>query len=176
MLSYFQKRKIVRIHEETHKRICKMLSPCTLAQNASFETAVFMYAATGIGFVDQKQAADDISEATAQFVVSRVGASGTQQDIEWRLVMYGYAATNTISPRAFWSTSDISYYTTMPLTRAAVLYGDILVYPDCVKHYTDCPWPVFSIFDNAAFEQAFLSAVLPEMASFMEKTASAVFR
>ena len=135
-----------------------------------------MYSATGIGFVDQKQAADDISEATAQFVVSKAESQMQRHELEWRLVMYGNAATNTVPPRAFWSTSDISYYTTMPLTRAAVLYGDILVYPDCVQHYASCPWPVFSIFDYAAFEQAFLANVLPEIATFMEKTAAVVFR
>lgn len=176
MLSIFQKRKVQKIHEDTHSKVCRILSSCSIAQNVPFEAAAFMYAATGIAFVDQQQAADDISEATARFVVTKAGTQIQRQDIEWRLTMYGLAATNTVEPRAFWSTSDLSYYTTMPLTRAAVMYGDFLVYPDCVDHYKTCPWPVFSIFDNAAFERAFLSDVLPELAAFMEKTAAAVFR
>lgn len=176
MLSFFQKRKILNIHEDTHRRICRILASCTIAQNVSFETAAFMYAATGIGFVDQKQAADDISDATARFTLSKAETQEQRLEIERRLTMYGLAATNTIEPHAFWATSDISYYTTMPLTRAAAMYGDILICPECVQHYKNCPWPVFSIFDSVAFERAFLNGVLPEIATLMEKTAVAVFR
>lgn len=176
MLTYFQKRKVQKIHEDTHRHICQILAPCTIAQNTSFETAAFMYAATGIGFVDQKQVADDISEATAQFTASKAETQIQKAEIEWRLTMYGLAATNTVSPRAFWSSSNISYYTTMPLTRSAVMYGDILIYPECAQRYKTCPWPVFSIFDMAQFERAFLSDVLPEIATFMEKTAAVVLR
>lgn len=167
MFTVNQQKNIERIHEAAFNRITRVLESTGIALNVEFETALFLLSATSIVFAEKPEIMDAVASAARNVTIPHTDGKASRETIDKTLRLYGKTVSERITPNAFWATTSIEKFCTEPILRAIVVFGDILVYPECVDNYDACPWPIFSFFDTARFSRIFMSRVTPEIGQFL---------
>lgn len=163
----FSKKKIEKIKSSfllTHNKVCVLLADKKLVRDASFETAVLLFQLALIRYHEDKAFVEDLLQEISPVVDTFTKG----RNISPRLKLYSRAAYDDVQPRGFWMLGDAGpNFFRSARNCVLTLYGDFLIYPDCVFDYEECAVPVFDIFDVAEFTQTFSTDVIKEIGNYL---------
>ncbi len=142
----------------THKGCTDLLKRSPLVDNSSFETAVFLYFIADMFLYHAGLDTSIVSAELIPLVRSKCCAPWQEKIINSRIRLYNAVVNGRIPPVGIWLSGDLDENTQDdPFIRAQVLFGDLLIYPDCANDYEGFSFPVFSLFDINQFYQIFMS-------------------
>ncbi len=151
-------RNLIPAFNNAHKRYVSLLKKNSLVQNASFETAVYLYYISELFLKETGFKVSSLQDGLLPVVESKCASEQWKDTVYSRLDLYDDVVLGDIPPFGIWLSSDLdSNSINHPFVRAQTLFGDLLIYPECAEDYENFAVPIFSVFETAQFAQSFMS-------------------
>lgn len=145
---------------------CKLITDCDkTGENIIEQTAVFLLAIITIAYRDSLKLVKDIIDELTDIIENSINEEEFAREID----LYTDVYTKIRDPKNYWLPVPIAWSKTdAPLKRLMMVYGDLLVNPNCAIAYSTDQRPIFPEKDLKEFQRSFLEQVAAKIDEFVK--------
>lgn len=163
--------QIIPAYRRIAYEIGELLAGCKLitdidetGENIIEQTAVFLLAIINIAHRNSMKLVNDILLELSDVIDNAI----TEDEFTWKTDLYADVYIKNRDPRKFWLPVPFEWSESdTPLRRLVMLFGDLLVNPDCVFAYSACKSPDFPTKDLKEFQKVLIEQVAAKIDEFV---------
>lgn len=142
-----------------YSKCCRKLSKSPIAHNYKFELYPFLYHIMGIALSADLSSYINVTGYLLKYIFSKLQASETEKFFS-RLELYSDVIGGNITPRCE-CMMNTDFSSTNPVLYDFIVFGDILVNPNCANDYKNAPISLPSVFEVYRFSKILMEEVTP---------------